>query len=1022
MRRVDEALVRVSDSAGRPRGLAFPVDHEGTLLTSHEAVDGLSALLLTWPGGAVRRLVAAEVLLLPEYGLALLHTDAVLPPLPLAGGQGTHLVAVPAPGRTLQGGVADQVTARYAAAERWHLIADVWRLDLSQAPNGLPVELSGAPVLDAETGAVVAVATAALRCEQRGSVLAVPLRAAAGHPAVADLMARNAVGVPAHGRALNLAGVLDLASATLTGLGPLLGCRVDRPDAPPADWSEDRPVLAVVGASGTGRSTELAALAARRAQSAHRLPTVWLRGAELRAGDRSLFDAVDRALDRSGSGAGRATAEQACRLAAAGHRPLLVVLDAPEELPPALQPRIAEWTAETGRALRRVGARLLIGCGPEFWEQQCFSAEDLQPPHPLGELPPETAAEVARRFGLGADRDGGPGSRNPLVLRLLAELCAAVPGLPPAGYGTAAGIRAQVLGATVDLACLRIAERLAEASGGGLRGSAGRRAATAVAGRVHEAARRMLGPGGGALSGADFDEIFPDDWGRAVLADGLLTAAGPGFRFAHEAVSEWIQGTHLDLPLALENLLGSPRPPVRPTGPPPSQGSHRRGGPRGPAVPPPQPPPPGLPIPHHRIGPVREALLRLADLSALDPWLGHLVLRLDGPEAARPGSDPYWWASQLLVSVLLALPDARPHLPLLCSLAARTAARPVLPTGFWAALPLPVQDRVDLLGELARSGDRDPLDAVVELLRGDPPGTLPALCRWFRDERLAATAVHLLRGQRRVALDDLAEALVETAHPRADALLRELADIEPSALCRAVDRWAHDPRPQRHVAAAVHAPAVRPTTPADRALLRYAAEVLLSRGEERELHGAALALLVADPDTRSRHLPAAVSRYVAGDPHLTPASLAPALESHSALVLSAFHTRLHQPGEEAAAILRTLGATPAPRARTAAARMVGDYLEARPEAAAQVAAWLEARARHGAAERATLLGFVAGLDGSPVPVRDAFVRALAGPPPGTRPEQPDGAAGRGDPLHRELLALLHRAEPMQGSDQPHGRL
>ena len=111
MRRVDEALVRVSDTSGRQRGLATPVDHQGTLLTSHEAVDGRSALLLTWPGGAVRRITADDITALPEFDLALLRTDAVLPPLPLGGGRGTRLIRLPLPAQTLQGGVAGLVTA-----------------------------------------------------------------------------------------------------------------------------------------------------------------------------------------------------------------------------------------------------------------------------------------------------------------------------------------------------------------------------------------------------------------------------------------------------------------------------------------------------------------------------------------------------------------------------------------------------------------------------------------------------------------------------------------------------------------------------------------------------------------------------------------------------------------------------------------------------------------------------------------------------------------------------------------------
>ncbi|QMU78817.1 serine protease [Streptacidiphilus sp. PB12-B1b] len=1188
----------MGDLAGRARGTAFHVDHQGTLLTSHEVVDGLPDLLLTWPGGATRRLDAADVTPLPELGLALLHTDAVLPPLPLAVGRGTRLVSLPLADHALQGGITAPVTARYAATDRWHLIADVWQLELAQAPYGLPVQAAGTPVLDAETGAVVAVATVALRGRHRGCVLAVPLGSAAAHPAVADLLARNAATVPAHGRALNLAGVLDLCAATLGPVAQLVADRADRPDGLPAAYpgfaGQERPVLALVGDPGSGRTTELAALALQRAEAAHRLPTVRLRGADLHAEDGSLLDAVGRALLRAEqavrTGATVATGaepRQACRVAAAAHRPLLVLLDAPEEMPPGLYERLDEWSAETGRQLRQTGARLVIGCSPEYWEHAgtLFSVEDVHgtddvhgagtpPCLRLGPLPAETAPAAALRHHLtptgprpagapwtppepgswtptgpgraagaapgpgaadwaahgpggaswvppeagpsdwaqsGPDPDLGPGAgfgraagaasgpgaadgsahgpsgaswvppepgpggwacfgpgrmappgaggggrlfadpgleRHPLALRLLAEIRAATPALP----GSAAPTRAQLLGARVDLACLRIAERLlpppptppasspspgraraaaqAPASGGGTRRlRAARYLAAAVAGRVHEAARRMLGPGGGTLGRTDFDELFPPvgGWARAVLAEGLLVPAGPGYRFAHEELSEWLQGGHLDLGTALDALLGDGPglPPVPAPGPRPApvaRGAHRRGGPRGqavPAPPPPCPPPAPRPLPYHRIGPVREALLRLAeepddDPGTLDAWLSRLVLRLDGPDAAPPGSDAYWWSSRLLTSVLLRLPDARPHLPLLRALAERMAYRAAetgeqpLPPAFWTQLPLPVPDLVELLRLPVRGDGPEPLDAVARLIRSDPAAALPALCAWLRDERVAATAVRLLRAHRRIALDDLTEALVQAAHPRADALLGELGVTEPSAMCRAVDRWVHDPRPERHVAAAVHGPAVRAATEADRRLLRFAAEALLARETEEKLHGAALALLVADPAGRERHLPAAVARYAAADPLLRPQHLAPALDTHPAPVLAAFAARLAQPGEEAAAVLLTLGATPAPRAQAAAARLVGDHLARRPESAAQVAAWLDARSRHTPDERATLLPFVRRLAAEqPEAVRAVFAAALAADPA---------------PLGRELLAALRAAEPMRVGDRAHGRL
>ncbi|GAA3042433.1 hypothetical protein GCM10020000_21780 [Streptomyces olivoverticillatus] len=107
---------------------------------------------------------------------------------------------------------------------------------------------------------------------------------------------------------------------------------------------------------------------------------------------------------------------------------------------------------------------------------------------------------------------------------------------------------------------------------------------------------------------------------------------------------------------------------------------------------------------------------------------------------------------------------------------------------------------------------------MAGLLMEYPCAAQPLLCRWFSDERLlqtvpdvrrvrptvAAAAQALLHTHRRRAIDDLAEALVDAAHPRADELLAALAEDEPSALCRAVDRWAHDDRVERHVAAAAY--------------------------------------------------------------------------------------------------------------------------------------------------------------------------------------------------------------------------
>ncbi|MFD2121069.1 hypothetical protein ACFSNO_17875, partial [Streptomyces cirratus] len=172
------------------------------------------------------------------------------------------------------------------------------------------------------------------------------------------------------------------------------------------------------------------------------------------------------------------------------------------------------------------------------------------------------------------------------------------------------------------------------------------------------------------------------------------------------------------------------------------------------------------------------------------------------------------------------------------------------------------------------------LEAAARRLARDPRHVQPLLCAWFGDERRlrgrparpwATAAQALLHTHRGLAVDDLAEALVAAAHPRADELLAVLAEDEPSALCRAVHRWAHDERPGRRArpaAAYGHVTAPHVRTPADRELLRQAAQALLARPGDSTLHGGALAHAAPRPpgaraDTCPRPWPASGARSAA---------------------------------------------------------------------------------------------------------------------------------------------------------------
>ncbi|MET9086537.1 trypsin-like peptidase domain-containing protein [Streptomyces sp. NPDC004237] len=1123
----DERLVRVSDLAGRPRGTGFLADHHGTLITSHEAVDGLARIVLHAAGGRTCVVASDAVTPLPAHDLALIRTEGLgVDPLPITVREripaGTYVRIAADRWREARVLAATQVT--YTATDRFHLLEDALELAIGTAGRDalrLGGGAAGGPVLDTETGAVLAVLGTALQSGQRDVGFAVPLH----HPdttPLTDLLTRNAATVPAYGPDLNLAGVLELTATSVgqdgppgtlagyigratprtgapqrgAGLDPICGYRrvgATSPHSPAAPNSPSAPlsaeytdpvqpveraaiseelsafaegtgtVLALVGSPGTGRTTELAALAARRNREA--TPTLWLRGADLNDADVSVADAARRSLERAvrivaasrsqlPGDLGDLTVERLARLAARAGRPLLLLLDGPEEMPPVLAHRLPAWTAGTADWLRDTGARLLLACREEYWERAGaeFPPDLLhqgtgEPPCVrLTDLTPDEARSARSRYGIPdgllTDRD----ARHPLALRLLAEVRAALPGADTPADGPLD--RHDVFAAHLDLMCLRIAVRLAAENG--LRGTAVRRLAARVSGQVHEAARRSLGPGQGELDRESFETVFPwgpvpahlgvgSGWASAVLTEGLLVPAGGGYRFAHEEFADWIQGMHLDLDEALHALVHRPRTP---------QGAHP------------------LPVPHHRAGPVVQALLLLDreyGPSRLAPRLDELAHALD----LDPGS---WWAARLLAQTLLRLPDALPYTGVLRLLADRVVGRQrsapaEFGPDFWTALALPDAERFDLLRRLVladeplpetagvgrfgarpvaedtqgRGEPRHPdtqdrgepryLDAVARLLAADPAAVQPYLTRWFDDERplpamphatVATAAQALLHTHRRRALDDLTEVLVDAAHRRGDELLGVLAEDEPSALCRAVDRWAHDERPARRVAAVAHglraAPHVR--SEPDRELLRYAALALLARPADCTLHGGALALLVRDPRTRARHLPQALRHFTAGDLQLTPAALVPALASHPDEVLEAFRVRLR--GPDAGPVLRTLAEVIVPAHARRVTEIVLEAAELRPELAGQVAGFVERRLGRGAEARTVLLPLVTGLlDDGPEPVRAALATVLGAAGP---------AASR--PLRRELLefllarerdpgvldALLHAAAAQRGED------
>lgn len=179
-------LVRISDHTGRPRGAGFVADHHGTVVTGHEAVDGLSRLVLHADGDRTCTVTADAVTPLPGLGLALVRTEGLgTDPLPVTvrdGVESGRYVRLAA-GCWREARVLAEASATYPAPDRPHRLDGVLELAIGTAgrdalrPGG---GAAGGPVLDAGTGAVVAVLNTALRRDDRDACFAVPLRPLTG--------------------------------------------------------------------------------------------------------------------------------------------------------------------------------------------------------------------------------------------------------------------------------------------------------------------------------------------------------------------------------------------------------------------------------------------------------------------------------------------------------------------------------------------------------------------------------------------------------------------------------------------------------------------------------------------------------------------------------------------------------------------------------------------------------------------------------------------------------------------------
>jgi hypothetical protein len=759
---VDAALVCVLDAEDpdvEPQiaGTAFAVAG-GRLITCHHVVDGRGRLLLRTVDGRERELDPAEIVLLPDVDLAVLPAgDLDLAPLPVAAdkagvvntfwAKGFHRVgAAVRAASPVEGNSTGRTDVSYATPTSSYAIDGVLMLRRDTFGPGL----SGAPVVDPDSGVVIGVVSTRLREGEQAGGFAVPWVVALRHPEIADLLAESHRRVPAYGRFLNLAAAHELCRRQLrrsvdelTGHGRVdLTGRVERAGVGAAlgrFFHDDTQILPLVGPSGVGKSTELTALAAAADGTA-----LLLKGSAISPSHRHLGEAVAavlRELPGDEPRPERLDLELPAAFARAGLR-LVVLLDGLNEVPFGRDLRPDQWMISSVTWLRDTNAKLIVSSRPELW--QSLAESTGRPTLGLGEFSESETAIAALSYGLTLPSTHQHVLRLPLMLRLYAELTRST----EAAVDPAPGVN-DLMEAYVLDRCRAVAthaDRLASAS--------------RVRERLERATAEMWASGSDLLPPERVEAIFGRDEGDALLDEHVLTVTRNGYRFVFDDAAEWLKGIGLDpdLELAPARLTELNEP-----------GGWRRIG---------------------ALAYMLREIERSDGTAALATRLRALIANAEDHDEIQER----YGALELVRATVRPVADPGAYLDVLDLLADAEVVTYTLLTSteFWRSLPLPLPTRLSLARSLVRdsnyfpwrskdwhnqpirsgAAEHDCAALALEIAEEDPAVAIPALQPWLADDRrLRGDDYHVGHGEATVG--DVAAGIMYRLFAGNEALVLE---------------------------------------------------------------------------------------------------------------------------------------------------------------------------------------------------------------------------------------------------------